>query len=280
MYKFFFPMAYLFESRLKSRIERISWFIIYIIPVFILVYAPSSIDVLIFIIMFLIAILSFFSLYEAGYIENDIKTTINEVNPTIRIDKSKQFFLEKNYYFVQVSKIIVTILLLSALKLFADNFGVKLYWLQFIICLFFMRLSFYTHNRIRNRLNIFTFLCLSISKYFSPILLFLPFNNYHNLLILTFFMFPLLRTLEHATKPKYNLPILIRFLGDLDVFRVKYYSLMFLSSIVILFVFQNYFSLLSVGVMAYFLIYRSSALFIITKKSDTIKNMRKNRHLK
>lgn len=273
-------MAYLFESRLKSRIERISWFIIYIIPVFILVYAPSSIDVLIFIIMFLIAILSFFSLYEAGYIENDIKTTINEVNPTIRIDKSKQFFLEKNYYFVQVFKIIVTILLLSALKLLADNFGVKLYWLQFIICLFFMRLSFYTHNRIRNRLNILTFMCLSVSKYFSIILLFLPFKNFLYLLVLAFLIFPLLRTLEHATKPKYELPILIKIIGNHDIFRVKYYFVMFLLSIILFLTLKNDFSILALTLMTYFLIYRVSALIFLNKKAHTMNSVRKKRYIK
>lgn len=273
-------MVYFFESRLKSKIERASWFIIYIIPVFTLTYLPSPKNILEFTLLFILAIWSFFSLYEVGYIENDIKTTINESNPTIRIQKNKQIFLRKKYYFIQSSKIVVMFILLFFTNFAANDFGINLYWLSFISCLIFMRISFYAHNRLRNRLNIFTFLCLSTSKYFSPILLFLPFNNYYNLFILTFFMFPLLRTLEHATKPKYNLPKLIIFLGDLDVFRVKYYSLMFLSSIVIFFIFQNYFSLLSVGVMAYFLIYRCSALFFITKKLDTIKSMRKNRHIK
>lgn len=280
MYNYIFPMVYLFDSRLKSKIERTSWFIIYVIPVFTLSYALSPKNILEFSVLFILAIFSFFSLYEVGYIENDIKTTINESNPTIRIENEKQIFLRKNYYFIQNSKIIVMLILLFFANFVSNEFEINLHWLSFISCLVFIRIAFYAHNRFRNRLNILTFLCLSIGKYFSPILLFLPLYDYHILFVLTFFMFPFLRTLEHATKPKYNLPKLIKFLGNLDIFRVKYYFVMFLSSLVVFFIFQNYHALISVLVMAYFLIYRSSALFFISKKSDSIDTMRKNRYLK
>ena len=146
-------MVYLFESRLKSKIERISWFVIYIIPVFLLSYALSSVGTLSFIILFIMAVLSFFSLYEVGYIENDIKTTLNEKNPTIRIIQSKQYFLEKNYYVIQFFKILITLVLIFSIKFFSESLGIKIYLVQFVICLFFMRVSFFAHNKIRSRVD-------------------------------------------------------------------------------------------------------------------------------
>lgn len=273
-------MVYLFESRLKSKIERVSWFIIYIIPVFFLSYISSSIGTLSFIILFIMAILSFFSLYEVGYIENDIKTVLNEKNPTIRVNESKQIFLEKNYYIVQFSKVLAMLILLFSIKLFSESLGVKIYWLQFITCLLFMRVSFFAHNKIRSRLNIFTFMCLSASKYFSIILLFIAFEDSLLLLVSTFLMFPLLRTLEHSTKPKYRLSILITFLGDYDIFRVKYYSMMILLSLALFYVLRNDISILLLTLMTYFLVYRVSALIFLTKRANTIDAIRKNRYIK
>lgn len=280
MYNFILPMFYLFESRLKSRIERISWFIIYVIPVFLLAYVSSSIGTLIFIILFTMAILSFFSLYEVGYIENDIKTTLHEKKPTIRIIRSKQVFLENNYYVIQFFKVLVTLILLFSIKLFSDNLGIKIYWIQFIICLFFMRVSFFAHNKTRSRLNVLTFMCLSMSKYFSVILLFIAFKDSLLLLVATFLMFPFLRTLEHSTKPKYRLSILIAFLGDHDVFRVKYYFMMLLLSLSLFYVLKNNVSILLLALMFYFFIYRVSALIFLRKRTNTIDAIRKNRYIK
>ena len=280
MYSYIFPMVYLFESRLKSKIERISWFVIYIIPVFLLSYALSSVGTLSFIILFIMAVLSFFSLYEVGYIENDIKTTLNEKNPTIRIIQSKQYFLEKNYYVIQFFKILITLVLIFSIKFFSESLGIKIYLVQFVICLFFMRVSFFAHNKIRSRLNVFTFMCLSVSKYFSIILLFVAFEDSLLLLVATFLMFPLLRTLEHSTKPKYRLSILIDFLGDHDVFRVKYYFVMLLLGLALFYVLKNNISILVLALMTYFFIYRVSALIFLRKRANTIDAIRKNRYIK
>ena len=87
MNSFYLPFVYLFKSRLKSKMNKISWFIIYIIPIYFIGLSVSNTELLNYSLIFILAVIVFNSVYELGYLENDIQTTKKESNPTYRIDE-------------------------------------------------------------------------------------------------------------------------------------------------------------------------------------------------
>ena len=101
----------------------------------------------------------------------------------------------------------------------------------FILGIGVSRIAFFLHNTLRNRWNILTYHVLSTTKYLSLLALFLSFVEYRFVFLLVWLLFPVPRTLEHAIKVKYNFTRLQRFIGNLDTFRVKYYTLCLLVSL-------------------------------------------------
>ena len=75
MNKLYFPFYYLYVSRLKTKLEQISWIIIFIIPQLLVTHQYQTLSSVIFILLFFTSQVVFNSLYEIGYIENDVKTS-------------------------------------------------------------------------------------------------------------------------------------------------------------------------------------------------------------
>ena len=84
MYKFL-PFEYTFSTRIKTKSERASWFIIF--PFFLLLITILNTDANNWL-KVLFAFLACMSSYEIGYIYNDNVTTAKEVNPT---ERTKEF---------------------------------------------------------------------------------------------------------------------------------------------------------------------------------------------
>jgi len=259
MNSFYLPFVYLFKSRLKSKMNKISWFIIYIIPIYFIGLSVSNTELLNYSLIFILAVIVFNSVYELGYLENDIQTTKKESNPTYRIDEKTYNFLDNNYAKIIVFKIITIIsILIFTYLLFED----KVYIINFIIGLTTIRFFFYLHNKIRNQLNILTFFLLSSTKYILPLVLVLNLNELFSVWYILF-LFPILRSIEHSTKIKYKLNKWAEIIGNHDLFRIKYYLIVFVVSVY--FYFSNLIEYSFLIFILYFLLYRTATYILVNK---------------
>jgi len=85
MNRFFLPFSYLFYSRLSTAAEKISWGIIYVVPVLFFSMVVSGLGAMQTMGLALSAMVAYVALYEIGYLENDLKTVRREKKPTQRI---------------------------------------------------------------------------------------------------------------------------------------------------------------------------------------------------
>ncbi|MCF2918006.1 hypothetical protein L1266_17665 [Pseudoalteromonas sp. Cn5-37] len=221
MFSFYIPFSYYKYTRLKGKFDLLSWLVIY--PLFLLLFfcSSSSFETS-SILAFLIAFLAFFSIYEIGYFENDLITTDNESSPTDRLGERKADFLEKyrGYTFSRYIFSFVFLYIIYFLNYF-DFFEVVLISFYFILTRFF----FFFHNSIRSRFNILTYFSLACSRYMlAPFLLLLHGEANLGGVVSMLFLFPLLRTFEHSSKPKYDMPFNRVFFQQIDFIRVVYYS--------------------------------------------------------
>lgn len=259
MNSFYIPFVYLFKSRLKTKMNKISWFIIYIIPIYFIGLSVSNTEILDYSFIFIFSVVVFNSVYELGYLENDIQTTKKEVNPTHRIDKKTYDFLNNDYSRIIAFKIISILLFLVFIySLFKDDVFIT----NFIIGLVAIRSFFYLHNKIRNQFNILTFFLLSSTKYMLPLSLILNLNELISIWYILF-LFPILRTIEHSTKIKYRLNNWAEIIGNHDLFRVKYYLLILIVSIY--FYFTDLIECYFIFYILYFLIYRTASYILVNK---------------
>ncbi|MBB1279841.1 hypothetical protein [Pseudoalteromonas sp. SR41-1] len=241
----YLPFEYTFKTRIKTKAERLSWFIIF--P-----FALALISVLQLgwanLFQILLTFLVCMSSYEIGYIYNDNITTENEVNPTERVNK-----LPTNFSYKKA-------ILLCFLWFIALFFSSYLLWggdfsLYLIIAFSIIQVIFYMHNVIRNRFNIFTYFGLVSSRYLLPVAYFIELNT----ALFILFIFPVCRTIEHACKVKYGLSYLNKVITNFDLYRVFYYLIVFIT----VFIFSGNEGFLIIS--SYFLVYRVLAAFIAKK---------------
>lgn len=246
MFKYCIPFYYTFHSRLKSKEEKISYLFTFIAPVLLLIYLVSNqFD-------FILIILGFFglmSIYEIGYLRNDIVTTKNEVNPTFRIEKKEHKHLEKKLkkiislkYFVALFSLIFIILL--------SNENQFYYFLNIVL----IELFYFIHNNVRNRWNLLSFFCLNNFRYAGVVLVFS--SEFIWIHIIFIFVISVLRLLEKASEPKYNIEILQLLFDNKNFARVIYYLIT--STVSILLFTSEEIIILSL----YFLAYRVGILLL------------------
>ena len=254
MFKFYIPFYYLFHSRLKTKMDMLSWIIIFIIPQFSITYAYVHLDLETFALLFVLSQVIFNTLYEIGYIENDIHTTKNEKIPTLRLDKQNTDYVKKNYINIVYIKYFIVILFTGLLIRINSHFSFDLNIKSFIVLLIVNRIFFYWHNSIRNRINLLTFSVLAITKYIFPIVLFVGSNHVLYASLLSITAFPALRIIEHSTHKRYTFSDYAKIIGNHDKFRILYYStflllfvLLYLSSLITVYDFT-----ISISVMIYF----------------------------
>ena len=279
---YYFPFVYMFKSRYKTLAEKISWMIIYALPILIIAYS-FNVSYLLFSTIYLLSIISFVTLYEIGYLENDIVTTQKEKDPQIRIEKDKniKFIHEKYSNLVICRYFLVGLLLLILCLLYFVFPGLEIYMFQFIIFLILTRFIFKLHNIIRNRFNILTYFLLVSLKYLTPISLFINFKDDFISILGVLVIFPVVRTIEHSTKPKYNLVMIQKKIANKDLFRVIYYlALSLLIALIYLLkvdIFMNDKILAFFAVSLIFLTYRLSILFLTKYRSKLVDHMRKSK---
>jgi len=227
MIRYIVPGFCLFHTRLTRRLDRVSWVIVNPLAILLLSYVFTDLSLPFLLVGFPLGFLCFLSIYETGYIENDVVTVKGEDRPTVRFSREEAMRIEESYWPLIAWKVAIALLLLMSLTLWVRYGGEAARVGLFVGCLVAARFFFRIHNSIRNRWNILTYLGLSVLKYLSLPLLFGGEGRTLELVLLTVTMFPLVRTVEHATKPLYRFPGLRRFVGNFDTFRVKYYCILF-----------------------------------------------------
>jgi len=265
MFRFYIPFYYLIHSRLKTNFDLLSWQIIFIVPQFSITYFYLHIRSDIFVLIFFITQLIFHTLYEVGYIENDILTTKNEKKPTLRLNKKNFTHIKKNYFSITYFRYLVVLLFIGLLYWVDSFIAYRLNILSFIALLIFTRIFFFIHNSVRGRSNLLTFFVLSTAKFIFPVVLFIRFDTLLYPVLLSIIIFPLLRTIEITTLKRHNFKKISKIISDIDRFRILYYLL---SSLICLVIW--YFSFLSIQnfsvtifILVYFLLFRIATYFLI-----------------
>lgn len=244
MYKYL-PFEYTFNTRIKTKTERLSWFVIF--PAFLVFIGLLQIEAQHWF-QVVVAFLVCMSSYEIGYIYNDNITVINESNPTNRIKSLPNNFSYKKA--VLGCFFSFFILIMSSVILWEIIFTCYLMSVFLII-----QIVFYAHNTIRSQLNVVTYFGLVSCRYLLPIGYFIGPTT----AILVLLMFPICRTIEHACKIKYGFSFLYKTVTNFDLFRVFYYLLVF---ILVLFICSNSHY---IYIALYFLVYRLLAYTVANK---------------
>lgn len=259
MYKFVIPFYYLTYSRLKSLPEKLS--LLWIYPLFLMVFLFGfyHIEIIPHLISFLLAFVAWISIYEIGYLENDAITIKKESNPNFRISQEDIRFIEENFWKIALIRLLIFIGFTSILYFFKlwSFEQIILFVSIVILCRFF----FYLHNQIRSRWNILSYFFLCLSKYWVFPIIYLGLEYGFEPYWIILFSFPVLRTIEHAVKPKYEIKWLKKTVGTLDNFRVKFYAIVLVLSL--LFSFGFSFTPIFIYAITYFFIFRLGVWVLI-----------------
>lgn len=246
----FLPIGYVFQSRIITKAERISWFLIF--PFFLFIFVVlNDYDYFLFTLNFLVIISS----YEIGYLYNDIITTRSEKEPTIRHTD----FHEKNFIYCVIIRVAFSVFI-STIVWFVYDF-VSFLWV--LTSAFMLNLFFYLHNTIRSKFNVITYFLLVCGRYTFPVFIFSTSPQILSVILI----FPLCRTLEHACKKKYGFSRLQKLVGNPDFFRVWYLST---ASIIIYLLTDD---IICFYISIYFLFLRLLALLV-----SEIKFFKRNKH--
>lgn len=249
--KFYFPLYYLFISRIKTKHERVSWFIIFPLFLLLTVYLFHG-----SILYFFIAFVMTMSLYEIGYFDNDFRTVAKEKNPTIRADE-KRDWLKKRLFSIISVRLIIAIVMFVFLFNRSDSHQQML--LSVLIAILIA--GFYFHNTLRSRCNVVTYFIIVTVRYLIPTVAAIDSIYYQSMIPFIIFVFPLLRTIEHACKDKYAFQTIKQIVRNPDVFRVKWYIALTFILVVVYFLSATSIILSFVALSTYFLIYRAATLY-------------------
>lgn len=216
-----------------------------------------------FFILVALAIVTFVALYEVGYLENDIQAIDKEMEPTMRIyQQDKQFFFDNYKKIIYSRYIFVFLILMIFLYIsYCDIFELNIFLYMFFLIM--TRFIFYLHNYVEGRSRIASFGLLQVFKYLSVPILFLQIQTFFMAIVFLVLIFPLVRTMEYASSEKFNFTKYRELIGNHDLFRMKYYMLLFILSMALYYTYSDKNMILLVYVTSYFLIYRVGSYILV-----------------
>jgi hypothetical protein len=261
------PTYYLFYSRYQTRSAQLSWLAGEVLPLLFVsafFFDGSFVDL---VPAYLLTRMAFVSLYEIGYIENDTVTIKHEPGAQSRLLAEDHRFFDTHYSLVIALKaavMLASFVLLVALDRVRD---LELNLPAFAVCLALTWSVFALHNRVRSRANIGTVLMLLWLKYGASFLLFARPADYPAAIGIALTLFPIAGTIEYASKPHFNLAWAIRINQDIDAFRVKYYLVLVVLTLIAAVVQpgQRVWPFL-VMIAAYLLLYRIACLYMVRRR--------------
>lgn len=210
--KFYIPLLYTLNTRYIGILGFLSFFITSVFP--------SILYFHIFItdeninqsgISFLCSYLIINSIYEIGYVINDVYSLRKEKSPTLRLSKQELEFSENNILRI-INIRLLFIILLYAILICLDTARPLFY----ISCLLLMSI-YLVHNNINSRYRFLSNSLLVTFRFLAPFLIF-PLQMNAESFISLFITLPLLKTATYLFKKNFN-----RSERFLDNFQLIYY---------------------------------------------------------
>ncbi|EAT13143.1 hypothetical protein HF888_06610 [Bermanella marisrubri] len=261
------PYAYFLKTRLIGRFQRLSWCFIYFVPSILLFFTFQESLSYAGVFNCVLGILIINYIYENGYLQNDVKTVQNEANPTMRLELAT---LKKlNLYWGRLISLRVFILAaLLGLYYLIDLDLFKTLYLVFVSMV--LQALYLVYNSCRGRINLFLILPLSYIRFYGFILPFVPVRESFEFLCFTIILYPLSKTLEFSKQEKFSLDLLSKAVGNVDVFRIKYYFFVVLLLLIFVLVGANGNRIYAV-IAFYYLVYRTMGFLLITRKQSILR---------
>ncbi|MGL5616063.1 MAG: hypothetical protein ACRDD2_07545 [Sarcina sp.] len=260
MKKFIIPFYYTFYTRIKGKSKRIAYIFTFILPVYIYIIGFTKFSLNEFIAS-IIGFIGLMSIYEVGYIKNDVLTIKKEKNPTLRLTWDEIFYANEKMNKITLIKYLIGIIAAVILSYLGGNA------LYYAVALIVIDCIYLIHNFVRDRKSIITFFFLSLLRYITVPLIFLNVNLNSTdgkklyTLVLTFaLVIAIPRTIEKAAEKKYNIKKLFVIKRKTAEFRVIYYLIATLIGLLVMKLEASYL-VLALYYLAYrFLIYLGSLI--------------------
>ena len=276
MYLFtIFPYLYFLKSRLESKIQRLSWIFVYFVPNIFLYLYITDFDISfnnIFTMILSLILINY--IYENGYIQNDIILTKRETNPTLRIYGEELDNIRKNIRKIFLIRFVITIFILILIFILVDDYKIFISILTMSVLL---QSLYLIYNSVRSVLNLYLILPLSYIRFYGFIIPFVPYKHLVEFIILTIFIYPFSKFLEFTKQPRYGYEKISKLVGNVDLFRIKYYLI--ITIIYIIFYFLIEINYIYIFVALYYLAFRFSSYIAINRidkiKQDISKNSKK-----
>lgn len=277
MYLFtIFPYLYFLKTRLKGKIQKISWVFVYFIPNIFLYLYITGFDISfnnIFTMILSLILINY--IYDNGYIQNDIILTKKETNPTLRIYGEELDNIRKNIRKIFLIRFVITIFILILIFILVDDYKIFISILTMSVLL---QSLYLIYNSVRSVLNLYLILPLSYIRFYGFIIPFVPYKHLVEFIILTIFIYPFSKFLEFTKQPRYKYEFLSKMVGNIDIFRIKYYLI---SNILFLLAYTLFeIEFVYIFIFLYYLIFRLFAYVAIKKisivKKDIFNNSKKD----
>tara|TARA_R110002072_G_scaffold13418_7_gene56201 strand:+ start:35897 stop:36682 length:786 start_codon:yes stop_codon:yes gene_type:complete len=197
---FYIPLAYFFGTRVVTAKARISWCMIYPVPLLLIVFAFGQGFDLEDLVQLILASVCTYTIYELGYIQNDTVTIRSEAQPNLRLGELELEYVSDYWLVMLLVRLMIAGLLLSSLY---SAPGFLLYLLSLLI----LGTVFQIYNRQRGPMNALLHPVLVTARFCGPLMLLLP-----DLTVFCYglLVFPVLNGLERAREPRYGLTRLER----------------------------------------------------------------------
>lgn len=213
MFKYYIPLIYTYKTRYNSILRFLSFLFFTCLPSFYIVIINNKINIQL-IISYIVTFIAMYSLYECGYLFNDIVTINFEKNPTLRIEQKYIKIIPK--HLENMLTVRLAIVVLGCFWLYQFTINIK----EFCITLLLLFITYSLHNFYRDRTNIVTMFLLVFLKNFLLVIPFIPTHEFLEAGLIIIITIAAIRTYEFATKERFNLKINIK---NIDLFRIEYY---------------------------------------------------------
>ncbi len=259
----FLPGLYFVETRLKGLTQKISWIIIYLIPIFTFYFWNISKVTVSSSIALVLAIILVNLIYENGYIQNDVWTTRRESKPTQRLSELDSDFIFKHAVLIFSVRLLWFVVLTAALSMI-----VKLsYFIHFIYGIILLQGIFSTYNLFRSKVNLYLILPLSYLRFYLPLLILVSINDNLYFLLSLFLLYPVPKFLEFCKQPRYGMHLVSKIVGNIDRFRVFYYLFLIVISSVIFYFSNIPHSDFLLFISTFYFLYRLSGYLLIKRSA-------------
>ncbi|WP_210466230.1 hypothetical protein [Rufibacter roseolus] len=162
--KFLFPFTYFFRSRLQTLTDIVFHLYYEWVLAFVLLFYFSGNEIGSSVVNFLLAYIAFISIYEIGYLGNDVYSVRNELNPRLRVKN----FNPSNFQLL--IWVLFRIAIFLGITIYLDVLDSAKWWTFYTAIVLF----FYLHNVIKQKeLKTFTFVNLAFTRFLAPIFIFL-----------------------------------------------------------------------------------------------------------